>query len=202
MLNLKWCHPLFRISHRARGSHVTYRMLVPVVLAFVLSGCGFHLRGQIEFSPLLAIPYVNGKNDGFVKALNSGLRQSGLVPAQDPSNATAIIDLTAVHYDRVVISIDSRGLAPGYQLSYTVSYRVVNRSGKVLLENSKITLKRNLTYQSTQVLQKQAEESALKDVMIEDMVRQIVRRLGSVSLAPTRAKRFALLNPQLQVDGS
>ncbi len=202
MPNIKWWDHLSRVSRRGRGSYLPYRMLVLVLSALLLSGCGFHLRGQIDFSPLLATPYVNGKDGGFVKTLNTGLRKSGLVPVQDPSNATAIIDLTAVQYDRDVISIDSRGLATGYLLSYTVAYRVVSRSGRVLLENSKITLKRNLTYQSTQVLQKQAEEKALTDTMIEDIVRQIVRRLGSVSYAPIRAKRFALLNPQLQVDGS
>jgi len=180
---------------------LTHRLLLSLLLTMLLSGCGFHLRGQIEFSPLLAVPYVNGKDSQFVNALNAGLQQSGLVPTKDPSKATAIIDLIAVEFDRKVISIDSRGVATGYLLTYKVSYRVVNRSGKVLVENAQVGLKRNLTYQSTQVLQKEAEESALTKTMIDDIVRQMVRRLGSVSYSPIRARRFALVSPQLQVAG-
>lgn len=181
---------------------MTHRLLLPLLLTMLLSGCGFHLRGQTEFSPLLAVPYVNGKDSQFVSALNAGLQQSGLLPTKDPSTATAIIDLTAVEFDRKVISIDSRGVATGYLLTYRVSYRVVNRSGRVLVENAQVGLTRNLTYQSTQVLQKEAEESALTETMIEDIVRQMLRRLGSVSYSRSRARRFALVSAQLQVAGS
>jgi len=78
----------------------------------------------------------------------------------------------------------------------------VNRSGRVLVENAQVGLTRNLTYQSTQVLQKEAEESALTETMIADIVRQMVRRLGSVSYSRIRARGFALVSPQLQVAGS
>ena len=181
---------------------MTHRLLLPLLLTMLLSGCGFHLRGQIEFSPLLAVPYVNGKDSQFVSALSAGLRQSGIVPTKDPSNSTAIIDLIAVEFDRMANSIDSRGVATGYLLTYKVSYRVVNRSGRVLVENAQVGLTRNLTYQSTQVLQKEAEESALTKTMIDDIVRQMVRRLGSVSYSRIRARGFAPVSPQLQVAGS
>jgi len=97
--------------------------------------------------------------------------------------ATAIIDLVSVNYSRSVQSVDARGIATGYRLKYHVIYRVVDRSGRLLVDNTGLSVTRDLAYQSDQVLQKQKEEKILREALRQDVVRQIIRRLGGVTLS-------------------
>lgn len=158
------------------------RALFLLFLATVLSGCGFHLRGQTELASVMSAPLVTGQDPELVTHLRRGLRQSGVNPVKDLAAATVIIDLATVEYSRSVKSVDSKGIATGYTLQYNVIYRVVERSGQVLVANSQLSFSRDLTYQSTQLLQKKEQEKVLKASMREEVVGRIIRRLSSVAL--------------------
>ena len=148
---------------------------------FVLAGCGFHLRGEMVLSPILSAPYVNAANAEFKEDLTKVLNRRGIRAVNDPEIASAIIDLVSVKFDRQVLSINSRGQATGYILTYQVLCRFVDRTGRVLASPARLKLSRTLEYQSTQVLPKKQEEDALRARMREDLVQQILRRLNSVS---------------------
>ena len=92
-----------------------------------------------------------------------------------------IIDLASVDYSRAVMSVDSQGTATGYSLKYEVLYRLVDRSGRVLVENTPLSFSRDLQYRSTELLQKKQEEEALKVSMRQEIVRRIIRRLDGVA---------------------
>jgi len=62
-----------------------------------------------------------------------------------------------------------------------VLYRVVDRSGRVLVENTPLSFSRDLQYRSTELLQKKQEEEALKVSMRQEIVRRIIRRLDGVA---------------------
>ena len=155
-----------------------------VFYLFLLAGCGFHLRGEMVLSPILSAPYVNSANAEFKEDLTKVLNRSGIRVVNDLEIASAIIDLVSVKFDRQVLSINSRGQATGYILTYQVLCRYVDRTGRVLASPTSLKLSRTLEYQSTQVLQKKQEEDALRARMREDLVQQILRRLNSVSQAP------------------
>jgi outer membrane lipopolysaccharide assembly protein LptE/RlpB len=128
-------------------------------------------------------PDVNAANAKFNEDLTKVLNRSGIRVVNDPDIASAIIDLVSVKFDRQVLSINSRGQATGYILTYQVLCRFVDRTGRVLASPARLKLSRTLEYQSTQVLPKKQEEDALRARMREDLVQQILRRLNSVSQA-------------------
>jgi len=158
------------------------RTLFLLFLTTVVSGCGFHLRGQVELASVMAAPWVTGQDPELVIDLRRGLRQSGVAPVKDSAAATVFIDLATVEYSRWVNAVDSKGIATGYTLQYNVIYRVVEPSGQVLVSNSQLSFSRDLIYQSTQLLQKKEEEKALKASMRDEIVGRIIRRLSSVAL--------------------
>ena len=160
------------------------QIIVWVFYLFLLTGCGFHLRGEMVLSPVLSAPYVNTANSEFKEDLTKALNRSGIRAVNDPEIASAIIDLVSVKFERQVLSINSRGQATGYILTYQVFCRFVDRTGRVLASPARLKLSRTLEYQSTQVLPKKQEEDALRARMREDLVQQILRRLNSVSQAP------------------
>ena len=157
------------------------RTLTAILLSALLTGCGFHLRGQVELAPIMSAPWVTGQNQTLVVDLRNALRQSGTHPVKDAASATVIIDLATVDYTRFVTSVDSKGTATGYTLEYQVLYRVVDRLGRVLVENTSLSVSRDLEYKSTQLLQKKQEEEALKISMRQEIVRRIIRRLGGIA---------------------
>ena len=129
----------------------------------------------------MSAPWVTGQNQTLVVDLRNALRQSGAHPVKDAASATVIIDLATVDYTRFVKSVDSKGTATGYTLEYQVLYRVVDRLGRVLVENTSLSVSRDLEYKSTQLLQKKQEEEALKISMRQEIVRRIIRRLGGIA---------------------
>ncbi|HCX88233.1 MAG TPA: hypothetical protein DG761_09420 [Gammaproteobacteria bacterium] len=157
------------------------RTLTAILLSALLAGCGFHLRGQVQLAPVMSAPWVTGQNQALVMDLRTALRQSGVQPVKDAASATVIIDLATVEYTRAVKSVDSQGTATGYTLEYEVLYRVVDRLGRVLVENTSLSFTRDLVYKSTELLQKKQEEEALKISMRQEIVRRIIRRLGGVA---------------------
>jgi len=58
---------------------------------------------------------------------------------------------------------------------------VVDRRGRVLVENTPLSFSRDLEYKSTELLQKKQEEEALKISMRQEIVRRIIRRLGAIA---------------------
>ena len=160
------------------------QIMAGVFYLFLLAGCGFHLRGEMVLSPILTAPYVNTADAEFKEDLTKVLNRSGIRVVNDADNASAIIDLVSVKYDRQVLSINSRGQATGYILTYEVFCQFVDRTGRVLTSPARLKISRTLEYQSTQVLPKKQEEDALRARMREDLVQQILRRLNSVSQAP------------------
>jgi outer membrane lipopolysaccharide assembly protein LptE/RlpB len=53
--------------------------------------------------------------------------------------------------------------------------------GRVLVDNTSLSFSRDLEYKSTQLLQKKQEEDALKISMRQEIVRRIIRRLGTIA---------------------
>ena len=157
------------------------RTFTAILLTALLAGCGFHLRGQMELAPVISAPWVIGQDLDLVADLRNGLRQSGVHPVKDAASASVIIDLATVEYIRSVKSIDSQGTATGYTLEYEVLYRVVDRTGRVLVDNTSLNFSRDLEYKSTELLQKKQEEEALKIAMRQEIVRRIIRRLGAIA---------------------
>ena len=158
-------------------------IMTGVFYLFLLAGCGFHLRGEMVLSPILSAHYVNAANSKYKEDLTKVLNRSGIRVVNDLEIASAIIDLVSVKFDRQVLSINSRGQATAYILTYQVRCRFVDRTGRVLASPARLKLSRTLEYQRTQVLPKKQEEDALRARMREDLVQQILRRLNSVSQA-------------------
>ena len=166
-----------------RGRYKT-QIIAGIFYLFLLAGCGFHLRGEKELSPVLSTPYVNATDFEFKEDLTKAINRSGIRAVNDPEIASVIIDLASVKFDRQVLSINSRGQATGYTLTYQVFCRFVDRTGRVLASPARLKLSRTLEYRSNQVLAKKQEEDTLRARMREDLVQQILRRLNSVSQAP------------------
>ena len=161
--------------------YTRFATLVIMLAVLFFSGCGFHLRGQVLLPGVMVQPYVDGDDLELIRRLEEGLRARGAHPVVDAPGASAVIELLRVAYLREVGTLDLRGTVTGYVLKYEVVYRVIGSDLEILVDDTRITLSRNLDYDRGQVLQLEQDETLLRNELVDEVVRRIMTRLMTLS---------------------
>ena len=143
-----------------------------------LTACGFHLRGQatLPFETL----YVDASNDSsFATELKRALRSGTNTRLSDnPKDAEAIFQLVSETRDKQIQSVNTGGTVAEYELRMHVSFRLHDNKGRSWIVPTEINLKRDVSYNDTNVLAKDYEEAQLYKDMQSDAVQQVVWHLS------------------------
>jgi LPS-assembly lipoprotein len=171
---------------RALNKQVMVRVAAAALAAAALSACGFQLRGSngsytIPFhSMYIGFP----DNSQLGTELKRNLRATDqVVIADKPENAEAQFVVLGETRGKSILSLNSLGRAREYLLTYTLVYTVRDPKGVELIPATEISLRRNMAFDETQVLAKEAEEALLYRDMQADLVQQIIRRLAAAKNA-------------------
>jgi LPS-assembly lipoprotein len=149
-----------------------------LLLAFLLAGCGFQLRGTANV-PFQKV-YVAGATGGIALDLKRQI-QAG-TPAtvlDDPREADAILLFTQEIRDKEILSLTGTGRVREFRLNYRVGFRLHDGKGSDYLPQNTIVLSRDVTFNDSEILAKEAEEQLLFRDMQADMVQQIMRRIAA-----------------------
>jgi LPS-assembly lipoprotein len=157
------------------------RLLAAALAATTLAGCGFHLRGAIAM-PFRTAHVSGNQNDPVITDLRRQLRLNAVEVTDTPQDAQVVLRVLQLQRERDILSLDASGDAREYRLFYTLSYAVDTGDGRTLRTPDRITLRRDVTFNSSQVLAKAQEEALLYDDMKDDLVQQLMRRLATVKL--------------------
>jgi len=153
-------------------------LAVIIALCAMMTACGFQLRGQA------AIPFqtVHVEAPGFSafahdleRAIRSGSK-TRIVASRD--QAEAVVQIVGESQEKHILSLSGGGKVREFELRYRVAYRLTDRAGTDLASPGEIVLRRDMTYDDTQVLAKESEEALLFRDMKTDAVRQMLRRLS------------------------
>ncbi len=154
------------------------KAFLPVVLAAVLASCGFQLRGSatVPFQTL----YIPDAKTGIALELKRNIEAgTNAKVVDDPKKADAILELSNENREKIILSLTGAGRVREYRLRYSVNYRVHDGKGKEYVPMSVVQLTRDVTYDDSAILAKEAEEQLLFRDMRTDMVQQVLRRLSS-----------------------
>ena len=151
----------------------------------VLGGCGFKLRGpqNYTFQKIAVMPNPGG-------ALNTELRRSfgdtvQVLEADQPlTKAQVVIDILQELREKTVVGVNSSGQVREFQLRFRVKFRVRTPQGDELTPETEIVQQRDISFNESAVLAKEAEEVLLYRDMQSDIVQQLMRRLATVKYAP------------------
>lgn len=150
-----------------------------LALCLLLPACGFHLRGQatLPFENL----YVNASaGSAFAaqlkRAIVAGTNAHLSNRAED---AQAVFQLVRETNEKQILSLGADGRVREYQLRYRVAFRLQNNQGQDWIPQTEIVLKRDITFNDTQVLSKESEEALLYKDMQNDAVQQVMRHLSA-----------------------
>ena len=148
----------------------------------MMAGCGFHLRGTADV-PFQTV-YVPNATSGIALDLKRNIQagtQAKVV--DDAKQAEAILVFSDEAREKNILSLSAQGRVREFQLRYRVGVRVHDGKGGDYVQQTQIALTRDITFNDTDVLAKEAEEQLLFRDMQSDMVQQIMRRLAA-SRAP------------------
>jgi LPS-assembly lipoprotein len=149
------------------------------LLALLLAGCGFHLRGAPDVPPEMARTYIatDDRYSLFYRKLRDQLEDAGVELVDSSTAATAKLVIHNEETGQRVLSVSARNVPREYEVYYTIYYSLVT-GPDVLMEPQLKTLTRDYTYDETRVLGKAREEELLREAIADDLVRVVLLQLS------------------------
>jgi LPS-assembly lipoprotein len=156
-------------------------ILIVLVMAVSLQGCGFKLRGPTPIPEQLSETHIMGLAEFHPLRiqLQKAFRSAGARIIKDPALATAVVRIKKNEFKRRVLSVDAQGRAAEYEITYQVEFEVLNNEGKVILPGQTISLVRDIRFDPNNVLAKDTEEQKLREDMIRFASQQMMRRINA-----------------------
>jgi LPS-assembly lipoprotein len=161
------------------------RLALASIAALALSACGFQLRQAPKFA-FGALRLAGSESSATAVALRRELQINGLrvLTSADPAAPAAtppvVLRVLQDQRERAVVGQTASGQVRELQLRTRFRFNLQTADERILIDDTELLLERDLSFNETQVLAKDAEELLLYRDMTSDIVQQVVRRLAAV----------------------
>ncbi len=155
--------------------------IAAALAAAALAGCGFQLRSSQTFAfQTLA---VTPERNGLVAA--DLIRYFGksivpLVPVRGSPPPQVIVDILQEAREKNVVGFNASGQVREFQLRLRLQFRMRLLDGRELIGPTEISQQRDISFNESAVLAKEAEEVLLFRDMQSDILQQLLRRLAAI----------------------
>ncbi|MBL0918951.1 MAG: hypothetical protein IBJ14_09620 [Hydrogenophaga sp.] len=161
------------------------RLALASLAVLALPACGFQLRQAPTFA-FSALRLSGNEGSLTSVALRRELQINGLrvLTSADPAAPAAVkpvvLQVLVDQRERAVVGQTASGQVRELQLRTRFRFNLQTSDERFLIEDTELLLERDLSFNETQVLAKDAEELLLYRDMTNDIVQQVVRRLAAV----------------------
>jgi LPS-assembly lipoprotein len=161
------------------------RLALATIAALALPACGFQLRQAPKF-PFAALRMAGSESTITAAALRRELQINGLrvltsADPASPADASAVVLRVLIDQrERAVVGQTASGQVRELQLRTRFRFNLQTADERILIDDTELLLERDLSFNETQVLAKDAEEQLLYRDMTSDIVQQVLRRLAAV----------------------
>lgn len=170
---------------QSRAIHKRRALLIglPALGLAALAGCGFKLRSSQDFAfKTIATTFAEASLLGLefrrTMEFNDGVRV--LTGAQSLDSAQVVLQITNDVREKTVVGVNSSGGVREFALRVRLKFILRTPLGKELIPETELLLQRDVSFNETAVLSKEAEEGLLYANMQTDLVQQLMRRLAAV----------------------
>jgi LPS-assembly lipoprotein len=149
-----------------------------------LSGCGFALRKAPDFvftTLYSGLPESSPLGVELRRSLQAGGKVKVIRDGRQINEAQVILDVLGDQREKVVLSRTATGQVREFQLRTRFTFKLRTLAGKELIPVTEILQQRDISFNESAVLAKEAEENLLYRDMQSDIVQQIMRRLAAVT---------------------
>ena len=152
-----------------------------LILLLLLSACGFQMQGAFTVPAGMQRTYIATDDPYtlFYRELRRSLQQNGMQFTETPADATAVLSIHLDRTDQRVLSVSARNVPTEYEVYYSIQYSV-DSGEENLLSRQFLTVTRAYTYDETLVLGKAREEALLREAIVNDLVRIVLKQLGTL----------------------
>ncbi|MEN9983252.1 MAG: hypothetical protein RI918_1221 [Pseudomonadota bacterium] len=148
--------------------------------AVAMSGCGFKMRGSFSYAFKTLLSGF-GDTSTLGNEFKRVLAADGAVAlTSDPAKAQVVLDVISEQREKVVVGTTSSGQVREFQLRIRLKFKLRTPSGKDIIPETELLVQRDISFNESAVLAKEAEEGLLYRDMQTDMVQQLLRRLAAV----------------------
>ena len=156
------------------------RPVVALLLAALVAGCGWQLRGSYDL-PGALVP-IAVEAGGVGGALRESLRVSGALARATDEAPASRVEILEESDSRRVISVDPQGKVDEYELRYEVRWQLTaagsgDRARRILIAPLTFSANRSYDFDAGSVLSRDEEERILVETMREDLAQRILFRL-------------------------
>ncbi len=152
-----------------------------MLAAASLSACGFHLQGAFTTPVEMKRTYIasSDRYSLFFREFAARLRAAGVELSDSAADATATFTILFDDTSQRVLSVSARNVPTEYEVYYTLTYSL-DAGPTSLMPEQTLTLTRDYTYDPTLVLGKAREEELLRDAIVQDLVRIVMKQISTL----------------------
>ena len=144
-------------------------------MLLILNSCGFQLRKPLDLD--YQSYAIIGDSSGLSKLINKQLSFTEIKQNKD-GNADLIIEIMSNNFEKRILSLAGNGQVGEFELVQTIEYRL--KSSGQWSEPRRLEAIREYTYDPTLYNAAAAEESYLKDSMIEQLSRSLITEINNI----------------------
>jgi LPS-assembly lipoprotein len=150
--------------------------------SMLLAACGFQLRQAPNFA--FSSIYVGASaNSSLANELKRSIASTGTVAVLDTARldtAQVVLDVLVDQREKVVVGLNASGQVREFQLRTRLKFKLRTPQGKELIPETELLQQRDISFNESAALAKEAEEALLYRDMQTDLVQQLMRRLAAV----------------------
>lgn len=164
------------------GSRLILLILL-VLVALSLPGCGFHLRGSVDMPSQMEITFIQGGNpySVFIIELRQALESRNIELVTTSEDATAVLHVISQRSDRRTLSVDLTGKSLEFLIQYEVEFELRGEGDEVILPVQKVTSERAFVFVKTDVLGAEREANYIRDELERELVTLVMMRLSAIA---------------------
>ena len=156
-------------------------ILIGALCVLLLSGCGFKLRGAYQLPVAMNVTYIDidESKTTLARSLKRSLKSSNIKIVNRLTDNAASLKIISETKSKRIVSVDSKGRAREYTLTYFIDFSVNAKYKKFKIDKQTVRLDRDFVFDTEDVLGNSREESKLYEEMQQDLVRLIMFKLQS-----------------------
>jgi LPS-assembly lipoprotein len=137
------------------------------------------MQGSFSVPDAMERTYIDAEDRRslFYRAFRRDLKAAGVNVVDSRDEATAVFTIYYDFTSQRVLSVSARNVPTEYEVFYTISYGLMS-GDEPLIDVQDMTVVRDYTYDATLVLGKAKEEEVIRNALVEDLVRIVLKQIS------------------------
>lgn len=148
-----------------------------MLIALLLSACGYHLRGEMDLPSEMKSIYLEGASAPLQEQFRRSLASSQVQLVSSRAAAGTIITVSNEENLKRALSLGSSGYANQFGLEYRLNYEVTDKNNTPLVTSQPVDIKREYFNNQQLILGKDNEETVIRNEMYQQAVRTIINQI-------------------------